>query len=34
MNYVAGFLLCFCDGEGAFELMTHLFDYILPDQFF
>jgi hypothetical protein len=34
MNYIAAFLLCFCDEEGAFQLLTHLFDHILPDRFF
>ena len=34
MNQIVGFLLCFADEEGAFFLLTHLFDTILPDKFF
>jgi len=34
LSLIVGFLLCFADEEGAFFLLTHLFDTILPDKFF
>lgn len=34
MNYIAVFLLCIADEEGAYHLMAHLFDCIIPPRFY
>lgn len=34
MNYIATFLLCISDEEGAFHIMNHLFTSIIPPRFY
>ncbi|KAM3141860.1 hypothetical protein pb186bvf_005946 [Paramecium bursaria] len=34
MNQIAAFLLCVADVQGAFQLMAHLFDKIVPPRFY